>query len=195
MHTARRGTMTHRWEPKENDEMNEQRGKTNEASQEFEDKRHPDQRKPNADIELLRKIGVSNLPAEFHSTGLLKNLNASMESYSTGNGKLKMRYESPEDMHNGAGVVHGGIITTILDQTMINALFLADEELVGSATTNMAVTYVRPLISNVAIVTAWPVFVGNRVAQLSAECFDDNEDGPLAVTATESALLHRKVSR
>lgn len=172
--------------------MNDPTGKTEEASQVFEDRLHPDQRKPNADIELLRKIGVSNLPAEFHSTGLLTNLNASMESYSVIDGKLKMRYEIPESMHNGAGVVHGGIITTILDQTMINALFLADEALVGSATTNMAVTYVRPLISNVAVVTAWPVFIGNRVAQLAAECFDGNEDGPLAVTATESALLHRK---
>lgn len=172
--------------------MKELTDKPNETSQAFEDKRHPDQRKPNADIKLLRKIGVSNLPAEFHSTGLLTNLNASMESYVIGDGKLKMRYEIPENMHNGAGVVHGGIITTILDQTMINALFLADEDLVGSATTNMAVTYVRPLISNVAIVIAWPVFIGNRVAQLSAECFDGKEDGPLAVTATESALLHRK---
>ena len=175
--------------------MNEQTDKPNETSQAFEDKRHPDQRKPNADIKLLRTIGVSNLPAEFHSTGLLTNLNASLESYVIGDDKLKMRYEIPENMHNGAGVVHGGIITTILDQTMINALFLADEDLVGSATTNMAVTYVRPLISNIAIVIAWPVFIGNRVAQLSAECFDGKENGPLAVTATESALLHRKIRR
>ena len=168
---------------------------TDEAVQDNEDERHPDQRRPNADIELLRKIGVSNLPAKFHSTGLLTNLDASMESYSAAEGRLIMRYEIPQNMHNGAGVVHGGIITTILDQTMINALFLADDELVGSATTNMTVCYVRPLVSSVAIVTAWPVFVGNRVAQLSAECFDGKGDGALAVTATESALLHRKKKR
>ena len=84
--------------------MNEPTDTTDDTSEVLEDRRHP----------------------EFHSTGLLTNLNASMESYSVKDGKLKMRYEIPENMHNGAGVVHGGIITTILDQTMINALFLAD---------------------------------------------------------------------
>ena len=124
----------------------------------------------NADIELLRRIDLSALPVKFHSTEFLIELDATIEKHSPENGELTMRYEIPDRLQNGWGVVHGGILSTVLDQTMINALFLN------------------------AVVTAQPVFIGNRVAQLSAQCFDGTEDGALVATATSSTLLRRNTS-
>ena len=145
----------------------------------------------NADIELLRTIDLAALPVKFDSTEFLVELNASIESHCPRNGELSMRYEIPERMHNGFGVVHGGIISAVLDQTMINALFLTDDELDESPTISMSICFIESLTSGSAIVTARPVFVGNRVAQLSAECFNGTENRSLVATATSSTLLRR----
>lgn len=147
--------------------------------------------KLNADIELLRKIDLSELPVKFDSTEFLGELNATIESHSRKNGELSMRYEIPERMRNGFGVVHGGIISTVLDQTMINALFLTDDQLGSAPTISLSVNFIGSLTSGSAIVTARPVFIGNRIAQLAAECFDGGENGSLVATATSSLLLRR----
>ncbi len=145
----------------------------------------------NADIELLRTIDLAVLPVKFDSTEFFVELNGSIESYCTRTGELSMRYEIPERMHNGWGVVHGGIISTVLDQTMINALFLTDDQLDAAPTISMSICFIESLTSGSAIVTARPVFVGNRVAQLSAECFNGTENRSLVATATSSTILRR----
>ena len=150
--------------------------------------------KRNADIELLRNIDFSALPAKFDSTEFLAELDASIEKYSPTDGELTMRYEIPDRLQNGWGVVHGGIISTVLDQTMINALFLSDDELDGAPTISMSVNFIGSLSSGRAVVTARPVFVGNRVSQLSGQCFDGAEDGALVATATSSTLLRRNAN-
>ena len=147
--------------------------------------------KLNTDIALLRRMDLSALPVKFDSTEFLVELNASIESHCPRNGELSMRYKIPERMHNGFGVVHGGIISAVLDQTMINALFLTDDELDELPTISMSICFIGSLASRSAIVTARPVFVGNRVAQLSAECFDGTENRALVATATSSTLLRR----
>lgn len=147
--------------------------------------------KLNCDAVLLRKIDLSNLPVKFDATEFLEELNASIESHSRENGELLMRYEIPARMNNGFGVVHGGIISTVLDQTMINALLLSDELLYNVPTISLSVNFIGSLRSGSATVTAWPVFIGNRVAQLSAECFDGTNNKSLIATATSSLLLRR----
>ena len=146
----------------------------------------------NADIELLRKIDLSSLPAKFHSTELLTGLDASIQGISTSNNELTMRYEMPERTRNGFDVVHGGLLSTLLDQTMVNALILADDTLLGSATINLSVNFIKSFLPGPIAVIARPVTIGNRVAQLSAECFCEKDKHLLVATGTASMLLQTK---
>ncbi len=148
----------------------------------------------NADIELLRKIDLLSLPVKFHSTELLTALDASIQAINTADNELTMRYEMPENTRNGFDVVHGGLISTLLDQTMVNALILADENLLGSATINLSVNFIKSFRPGPITVIARPVIIGYRVAQLSAECFCQKDKYLLVATGTASMLLQRKKS-
>ncbi len=151
-----------------------------------------DQTAINADIELLRKLDLLSLPVKFHPTELLTDLAASLQNIDAAKRELTMRYEMPEHTRNGFDVVHGGLLSTLLDQTMVNTLILADKELLGSATINLSVNFITSFRPGPIAVIARPVTIGNRVAQLSAECFCEKQKHLLVATGTASMLLRRK---
>jgi len=111
--------------------------------------------------------------------------------YDAENQSLTMQYTIPPGMLNGADVAHGGILATILDQTMVNSLFLADKTLTGCASINTNVTFTRPIYAGRVLVRALPVEVGGRVAHLSAKCTVADAQ-TIHATAVSSVVLFRE---
>jgi len=85
----------------------------------------------------------------------------------------KMRIAFRDDLCNANGVMHGGIIATLIDASITQAMLMTDEydavrRTRGSmATVDLGVKYLRPVTRGVAICDASIVHLGKRIAHAS----------------------------
>jgi acyl-CoA thioesterase len=88
--------------------------------------------------------------------------------------------EMRDDLKQPSGVLHGGVTATLIDTAMAFAVrtYLTDTEL--TATIDLTVHYLRPLVEGKAICTARVVRPGKRVFTVSADVH--NEQGKLIAT-------------
>ena len=90
-----------------------------------------------------------------------------------------------DDLKNANGMMHGGIIATLIDITITQAMLMTDEyqrvrETRGTLTSvDLRVKYLRPLSSGHAICEATVPHLGRRISHASAVVKND-EDKPLA---------------
>ena len=78
-----------------------------------------------------------------------------------------------EDLRQPSGVLHGGVTATLIDTAMAFAVrtYLDDTE--PTATIDLTVHYLRPLVDGKAICTARVVRPGKRIFTVSADVHDD----------------------
>jgi uncharacterized protein (TIGR00369 family) len=88
--------------------------------------------------------------------------------------------EMRDDLKQPSGVLHGGVTATLIDTAMAFAVrtYLTDTE--PTATIDLTVHYLRPLVEGKAICTARVVRPGKRVFTVSADVH--NEQGKLIAT-------------
>lgn len=88
--------------------------------------------------------------------------------------------EMRDDLKQPSGVLHGGITATLIDTAMAFAVrtHLTDDE--PTATIDLTVHYLRPLISGTATCTAKVVRPGKRIFTVSADVV--NDEGKLIAT-------------
>jgi len=88
--------------------------------------------------------------------------------------------EMRDDLKQPSGVLHGGVTATLIDTAMAFAVrtYLTDTE--PTATIDLTVHYLRPLVEGKAICTARVVRPGKRIFTVSADVH--NEQGKLIAT-------------
>jgi len=93
----------------------------------------------------------------------------------------KTRVALRDDLRNANGVMHGGIIATLIDAGITQAMLMTDEyqqvrDTKGSmSSVDLRVKYLRPLTSGAAICEARITHLGKRVGHASAVV--TNEEG------------------
>ena len=89
---------------------------------------------------------------------------------------IKMR----DDLRQPSGVLHGGVTATLIDTAMAFAVRTRLEPQAATATIDLTVHYLRPLVQGRAICTGRVVRAGKRVFTVSADVH--NDEGKLIAT-------------
>jgi uncharacterized protein (TIGR00369 family) len=106
-------------------------------------------------------------------------------------GTIEIAFLATEQFLNPAGVVQGGLLAAMLDDTLGPALVAtlgADE---WAPTLNLSVQFVRPARPGTLLGRGRVVNRGKDVALLAGELTDP--EGKLVATATASAVIRRAV--
>lgn len=114
-----------------------------------------------------------------------------MKLHFANDGKSKIELPVTTELKQAYGVVHGGIISTVLDMAMSSALSttLADEEF--STTIDLNVSFLRPMFGESLIGEGKVVKRGKRVIVVNGETKDEN--GNVIATSTgHFMILQRK---
>ena len=88
--------------------------------------------------------------------------------------------EIRDDLRQPSGVLHGGVTATLIDTAMAFAVRTRLEPTAATATIDLTVHYLRPLVEGKATCVAKVVRAGKRIFTVSAEVF--NSDGKIIAT-------------
>src|SRR3954463_2807869 len=80
-----------------------------------------------------------------------------------------------DDLRQPSGVLHGGVTATLIDTAMAFAVRTRLEPTAATATIDLTVHYLRPLVEGKAICIARVVRAGKRIFTVSADV--ENEEG------------------
>jgi acyl-CoA thioesterase len=88
--------------------------------------------------------------------------------------------EMRDDLRQPSGVLHGGVTATLIDTAMAFAVrtYLEDTEL--TATIDLTVHFLRPMVSGKAVCTARVLRPGKRIFTVSADVH--NDEGKIIAT-------------
>jgi uncharacterized protein (TIGR00369 family) len=111
------------------------------------------------------------------------------EAVSADDGSARLRFEARDDHLNQAGTLHGGVLATLVDTAMGQAVRSATGGDDVPATSQLTVTYLRPGKPGPLEVTAKVRTRGEHLTVCEAEV---EQDGRSLVHAVATfALLHR----
>ena len=101
-------------------------------------------------------------------------------------GEATLSLHIREDFKQNAGVVHGGVIASLIDSATAFAILplLSPDE--RTTTVDLTISYLRPLVAGVVVARAKVLRAGRRMIATSAELFD--ADGKLAATALSTYI-------
>jgi acyl-CoA thioesterase len=123
------------------------------------------------------------------SVPFAKLLGIKLDSIEPGDAILSLQIR--DDFRQNAGVVHGGVIASLIDSATAFAilpLLNSDER---STTVDLTISYLRPLTTGSMVAHAKVLRAGQRLIVVSAELHDDG--GNLAATALSTyARLSKK---
>ena len=88
--------------------------------------------------------------------------------------------EMRDDLRQPSGVLHGGVTATLIDTAMAFAVRTRLEKEAKTATIDLTIHYLRPLVEGKAICTGRVMRAGKRVFTVSADVH--NEEGKLIAT-------------
>ena len=94
------------------------------------------------------------------------------------------------DRHlNPNGVVHGGVVFTLVDTAMGRATMSVLEEGRICASIEVAVRYLRPITDGRLVATASVLRAGRRIVHLEGRVTVDGDDRPVAVVQASFTVL------
>ena len=85
-----------------------------------------------------------------------------------------------DDLRQPSGVLHGGVTATLIDTAMAFAVRTRLEPNAATATIDLTVHYLRPLLEGSAVCTAKVVRAGKRIFTVEADV--ENSEGKLIAT-------------
>ena len=95
-----------------------------------------------------------------------------------------------DDRHlNPNGVVHGGVVFTLVDTAMGRATMSVLDEGRICASIEVAVRYLRPISGGRLVATASVLRAGRRIVHLEGRVTVDGDDRPVAVVQASFAVL------
>lgn len=105
---------------------------------------------------------------------------------SADNQRVEIGLTATESHLNSMGIVHGGVLSSMMDQAM-GTLFTAIKEGQEGVTTHLNVNYLSPMSTGELIVTAYPLHETFRTMTLRAEVRDS--EGTLGCISTATFRL------
>ena len=88
--------------------------------------------------------------------------------------------EIRDDLRQPSGVLHGGVTATLIDTAMAFAVRTRLEPTAATATIDLTIHYLRPLVDGKAICTGKVIRAGKRIFTVSADVY--NDEGKLIAT-------------
>ncbi|HSU25838.1 MAG TPA: PaaI family thioesterase [Pyrinomonadaceae bacterium] len=88
--------------------------------------------------------------------------------------------EMRDDLRQPSGVLHGGVTATLIDTAMAFAVRTRLEPTAATATIDLTIHYLRPLVDGKAICTGKVIRAGKRIFTVSADVY--NDEGKLIAT-------------
>jgi uncharacterized protein (TIGR00369 family) len=119
-------------------------------------------------------------------SGFAERLGARSEQ--TGEGRAVVRFEATDEHLNPAGTLHGGVLATLVDTAMGQAVRSATGDDDVPATSQLTVTYLRPGKPGALEVTASVRTRGEHLTVVEAEVEQDGK--AVAHALATFALLH-----
>ncbi len=110
------------------------------------------------------------------------------EVVSAGDGSARLRFEARDEHLNQAGTLHGGVLATLVDTAMGQAVRSATGDGDVPATSQLTVTYLRPGNPGALEVTARVRTRGEHLTVCDAEVEQDGRN--LVHAVATFALLH-----
>ena len=110
-----------------------------------------------------------------------------------GPGWSKCQIRLRPELHNPNGVLHGGVIATLIDASLTQAMLMTDEYQVvrdtkgAMSTVDLHVKYLRPITAGLAVCEARAVHLGKRIVHL--QCKVQNEAGKDIALGDASMIL------
>jgi uncharacterized protein (TIGR00369 family) len=105
-------------------------------------------------------------------------------------GFVRVRYEAREEFYNPQGVVQGGFLTAMLDDTMGPAAFTLLDEGQFAPTLEMKVSFLRPARAGALFAEGNVVHQSRRFMHVEGRLM--TEDGQLIATATATLVISRQ---
>ena len=108
-------------------------------------------------------------------------------------GYSKCQIRLRPELHNPNGVLHGGILATLIDAGSTQSMLMTDEYQVirdtkgAMSTVDLHIKYLRPISSGLAICEARVVHLGKRIVHAQAKV--QNEDGKDLALGDASMML------
>ena len=137
-----------------------------------------------AGLDALAALGKS-LPSQdlLDAMGFVELLSVDAQQ-----GLIRAHFDAQERFcHTNGTIVQGGFVTAWLDFSMAQAAFVKAGRLVGVASLEVKVSFLRRVGPGRVLAEGRVTRMGRRVAFLDASLFD--ESGVLLATASSSALL------
>ena len=106
------------------------------------------------------------------------------ELLSTEEGRAVARLQAEEWHLNAMGAVHGGLLSTLIDVSMAEALTTIAEEGEQPFTIQLTVNYMKPAKPGTLTSTAGVRMGGERVTIVEAEVVQEGEDDEIVALAT-----------
>jgi uncharacterized protein (TIGR00369 family) len=106
------------------------------------------------------------------------------ELLSTEEGRAVARLQAEEWHLNAMGAVHGGLLSTLIDVSMAEALTTIAEEGEQPVTIQLTVNYMKPAKPGTLTSTAEVRMGGERVTIVEAEVVQEGEDDEIVALAT-----------
>ncbi len=111
-----------------------------------------------------------------------------IEGISASEGEVLFRCTPDESTYNPLGLVHGGLICTLLDSVAGCAVHTTLPAGVGYTSIEIKVSYMRPVSAGTTLTArGWVTKPGRRVSFADAAALD--EDGRKVATASSSCLI------
>ena len=120
-------------------------------------------------------------------SGFAERLGARSEQ--TGDGRAVVRFEATDEHLNPAGTLHGGVLATLVDTAMGQAVRSATDDGDVPATSQLTVTYLRPGRPGALEVTAAVRTRGEHLTVCEADV--EQHGRAVAHAVATFALLHR----
>ena len=113
-----------------------------------------------------------------------KLLGIKLDAIEPGDATLSLQIR--DEFKQNAGVVHGGVIASLIDSATAFAIIPLLNPGERTTTVDLTISYLRPLVSGVVVARAKVIRAGRRIIATSAELFDDG--GNLSATALSTYI-------
>jgi uncharacterized protein (TIGR00369 family) len=103
-----------------------------------------------------------------------------------GRGQATLHLEVRDELRQNNGVVHGGVIASLVDTAAAFAIITSLEKEQTTTTVDLTIHYLRPLLKGRISANARILRAGRRIMALRVDVLDDNQT--LAATALTSFI-------
>jgi uncharacterized protein (TIGR00369 family) len=124
-------------------------------------------------------------------TTFLAALGGRVENFDAGHGRLRLPFQSFLIGNPDTGVIHGGVLTTLLDQACGMAVGSALRAPAMIATLDLRIDYMKPAKPDIdLIVESECLKIAHEVAFTRGYAFQTTRDEPVAIATATFMLTH-----